>query len=417
MSYNYVSALVKAKGQGTEWKEENVSQKSFRSLYMDYATVILRLLNTVDNKTGDIIITNHRNLTNNHELTVTQWLAGLGNTALPVEEGIYKVSSHSILHRDTILADYNIDRIHPTIHPEVDLPLSEKTDLLITRDTTNYEYLAKHVLVSVNGYLHPSYYRTNGLGVTGGGRTNDVSNNNACSLTSFEDIGEITIIPLTKDMLYKLHPDERMSQTVGVKLPNNVDDKSIMVSIGGYLHVGDNVIHVTGEDTVCLSLSGLNLIQRFYESRKHIDLSSLTPYLQNETNGLITLESFHSDAFMEAYLTIDQSFIILVDTDDLKVTRHFLEHDKIPGTYLSEREPTGLIMSKKNTISEYWAQHEDGMWVLTINHPYDTRYQFETAEWHDNPMVNGLALPAQRIQGFPVHEMIIHSQHLEFEPF
>ncbi len=382
MPYAYVSAMAKPKGQGMAWAKPDLSNVLIETVLNDYAKVVLRLYDNFTDKNYDFILTDHRMFVTNYTVTVVGWLNSLGNAALPMEPELLTTTYSNAIYRDAMLADYRVDIVAPLTHPDVPASPDEKRDLLLQRGLVDYGDMGDYIMATVNGYFYPTSWSNDGFRISEGGSAGKLCNDNLVGLLSFENIGKITQVPITEEMLWDSTSSNKLKDKAFINLGQPIEGKSLIVVIGGYIHFGTSgVFDYVGNNTIVVNMHKIALAQRFFESRQSIEMVSLTQYLQNEETGLVSLENLYSDAFLKAYLTMPQSFIVIVDTLDLMTKRHVLRNDHIPKNFITEITPEHLLMTKKNCASEYWYQEDNGVYVVTVRDNINKHFNFETTPW------------------------------------
>jgi hypothetical protein len=299
--------------------------------------------------------------------TVQDFLTDLGNETLKTVPSIPTFKTGTTTYVDAMQNGYKIDLMAPNIHPTVNLPKVMRTDVRVSRDypATDMRQVFDYCMVSVNGYWHMTDTDGDYLYVKEAGKTNFISQRNTMGIWSFKNIGKIKQIPITPGMIFKQASDSRLYERAYVKLPVSTEGKTALFVIGGYLVLPDSGIfsHV-GNDTYSLDMSRLPLVERYFDSFKDIDYTSLG--LDNSTTNKdkINIAQFYSDAVLTKYLTMSQSFVVLVDTQEIFKNTYHLEKSPIPCNWRSTFEPKHPLFVSNGKVAEYWKSHEDGIWSL-----------------------------------------------------
>jgi hypothetical protein len=114
------------------------------------------------------------------------------------------------------------------------------------------------------------------LYVKDAGKTNFISQRNTMGLWSFRQIGKIKHIPITLSMIFKQANDSRFYEKTYIKLNESVEGKTALLVLGGYLVLPDaGVFTHVGNDTYSLDISRLPIAERYFDSFKDIDYTSL----------------------------------------------------------------------------------------------------------------------------------------------
>ena len=105
------------------------------------------------------------------------------------------------------------------------------------------------------------------------------------SLYSFREIGKLKHIRITEEMISRQLDEIPLSNKIYIKLPEKIGTKLPILILGGYMHIFDsNIFYMVDEQTLCINFMNYRWLERYYESLKYIDLSSLPIDNINETN-------------------------------------------------------------------------------------------------------------------------------------
>lgn len=283
--------------------------------------------------------------------------------------------------KDAFKAGYKVQMVGRTYAFGSNIPRAERKDLRVNRDkpTTNMQDVYDHCLFTVNGYFHITDTDGDFLYVLNGGASSYKSRQNQLGIWSFKNIAPIKTVLIKDDMLFKQAEESTFSTKTYIKLNENIENKTVMLSLGGYLvKMEKDIFFPIGNNTFCLNLGNLPLLERYYESVNCLDLSSLG--LQSSTNNSnqISIEQFYSDAVIRKYLTLDQSFIIIIDKEDIFFNQYYLRHSNLPGMFTSYSEPKYPLFTGQGKISEYWSVKEDGQWAVNVNDSFLQNKVFST---------------------------------------
>ncbi len=389
--YYYTSALVLPKSPNARWVLEDVSRVSLQSLMDDYIEAYIG----VQIPNGATFFTSKTDIFSswfpmNLSTTLEQWLTGL-----PTAFMLPKVSaSLPTVSKQTILATSGYNALyHPTRIPPASMaiatpePLGALTDVLVTRTGTNYNDLYNYCIFTINGFVHNSQLISGtGIRIVGGGSTNDISNNNHFGIISFRSIGTIQQIPFTKSMLSTPDPLMLVGQTAYINLGVSLLNKSVILSIGGYLHSNDNTFKIVNYETglIVVNLNNINLAERLFESAKHIDLSSLGLTKHPYDTQAINFNDLSNNTIMTNYLTLSQSFAIVVNTPSLYTALNLVESSNLPGRFITQSEPIFPLSLASGRLPEYTVVNDHGKYTLGIDNALIPNYQFETTDWQND---------------------------------
>lgn len=389
--YQYVAAIAKDKDPRSQWQTTDVHQLTFNEMRQRYSDVLFHLSNPALPGERWISLKDLLTVGVRLDMTPVNWLAQWGNKPLPDKEGAPTIEKGHVLYRDAWQAGYKFHHIQPGGPINDNLPLSDRTSLLLQKTNLDYADMHSKVLVTVNGLLHLTDYNSDGLHVIQGGKTVQHAARNHVGIINFADVGALSFTPITSGIIEKgLDTDLDLAECLYLNLNQDLTGKTVMLSIGGYLHTLDNVYQVVNpvEGIVKVRLRHVNLMHRIFESRDIISLSSMALTSHQMNSGLVSPTELFSDTVIESYMTLPQSFAIVVDAPNLYVEKRPLEKAKLPGLYYNSYEPTVPMQLRTGLMPEYWSREEWGKWVLSVTDNLSRNYHFETLDWREEGYVD-----------------------------
>lgn len=392
--YQYVRAVLRKRGDNEPWRETDVSLTPVIELFSDYTDGHIELTNAAIGPGSFYVDLNELRSANIkiYNMAFETWLGTLGSTILPtlVSEPVYE--TRSILYADAWQARYRIQRAYPGDPLDVvGRPRHELRDALLTKDNIDYAELRNNALSVVNGLLHPNFDHPTGLIVKDAGVSLDISGQHRVGLISFVGIGSITEAPITPGMIVRASPTQPVREAMYIETGMDLTNRSVMISIGGYLHLNDSVIRVISRNPGILKidLSRVDLVRRVFEMRRYIDISPLSLSVSERAKGAVVVDEVLHDGTVLNLMTMVQSFLIVVDTPNLYwETVLTAKAPKLPGRFETPNEPLYPLFSQTGRIIDYWARRQYDRWVLSVD-PQDTkRYHYQTVPWQSVQVVN-----------------------------
>ncbi|WP_233874201.1 hypothetical protein [Paraburkholderia adhaesiva] len=380
--YTLVSAMGKALGGGQDWSAIDLGDMSFAAVIQNYAVVYAVLANPflaapVSLNLNDILAT-----ITDQQQTFNAYLAAMGDAALPTSDTIPTLTPAYARYQDAFQAGYAIEPISPIASLTSPLPTTEKTDLFMTRESTSYSDFIQSCMVSVNGFFHLiDTDRENGIWVIDGMKSVIHAKKIKVGIVDFEDLGTLTYVPITPEMIYKQIDTENLGNRAYLNLGVDLTGYTVMVVIGGYLHVLDaKTVSLVGIRSLMINFNNLPLFDRYYESGRFIDLSMLPLSKWPDNPHAFTVAEMISDAYIEAYLAMSQSFVVLIDNTQLWTELVGVEAPRWPGAYISYVEPVWPLMTGSGKIAEYWPVPEDRQWSLRVEDNLKDNYLYRTVD-------------------------------------
>lgn len=393
MSYQYVSAITRPRREDVDWVPTDLSQTSIGDILTEYYQVCLTLRNTVD--ATDCFLTSQA-LQAVAPLqmpapTLTDWLTSLGNTALPTAATPPAMNLSPVRYSDIWQAGYGVKLASRGRNVNTQAPAGSLDDLLVTKPGLDMVSMSSYLLTTVNGFLHRSEGSVDGLFIVDGGKSNRLAGNNQAGVLSFLSVGKVQQIPMTADMIYVPDGFTSYSQSVSVDVGQSLANKTVLLSIGGYLQVLDRTYHRVGDSTIKINTHLLPLPERIYQSRGVLDIDALSIDEAPSKTGQYAVASLYSNEVLLKYLTMSQSFIIIVDAPQFYVRRHCLERFVVPGRYFHHAADRFPLIGSMGRIWDYRLSKEEDVYVYGTDPIHETHYQFQTG-----PYLSQLSLTGQR---------------------
>lgn len=377
--YSYVSAIVKEKEKYSRWHPVYIFNVPLKTLFSRYRKIYATLTNPFISGDIGFDLENIRISHSQSLLTFGEFLIENGNQALVHMNGVPTIKTRLLKYADAVHAGYKIKPVHPTINVDVSLPKSETPWAHLSRHDTNFETFYKNCLVSVNGFFHLTDFDVNGLYIVDGMKSAMIARQNTVGIYSFREIGEIEIIPIKTSMISRQLESIPLSQRAYIDIGQSVEGKIPAIVIGGYFHLLDEKLyHMVNDKVMCLEFANYRFLDRYYESLRYIDLSSLPiqKYQRNETQ--ISTENLFSDEVIRAYLTLSQSFIVMLNAEDVFIEKVGLSLPKMPGMMVSGVKPNLPLIGGYGRMIDYWYVPEDRKFSITCaddrvdSHVFDT---------------------------------------------
>jgi len=392
--YTLISAIAKPFGSGGRWLSVEIGNMPLSAIYTTYTRTLATLSNPLLEKPVCLDLDNIRQQHGGKSLTFNELLASIGNASLPTTAELPVISTQYAKYKDAILAGYKVTPVHPVFAEDAVLPAADKKWLKITHPRADMAKFHKSCMINVNGYFH--YADSDGTAsyVVDGMVSQTNSKMNHIGFLNFQHIGDIEYVQIKPEMLYKQHPDDLFKNRCYVDIGKDISKKTVVLVLGGYMHVLDTrTLYRVGDKQVCINMQSLPLLDRYYESRGVLDLSSLQLESTSRNESQISIDNFFSDEVLVRYLTLSQSFFVLIDNPDVFVERAVVHRTKMPGMYISFKEPEFPLILGAGKVTNYWPVYEDGQWSLTCVDSIRKNHSYYTTDPREENSVSDATFP------------------------
>lgn len=389
--YQFVKAVCLSRTIGSQWQETNVSNILVYDIFANYSKVYLELSN--------IVLTNHvyvdldilKTEFSGFNDTLNALLILLGSRALETVPELPSTLVKYAKYSDAFRSEYKVEVVKAGVVLPDNYPADEKHDLEITRPKykTDLTLIHSHCLVSVNGYYHMTDTDGTKAFVYNGGDTMRRSRNNQLGILSFLDVGAVTKVKILENDIHSQLALSPLKDKIYFTVNTDLDNKSYVLCLGGYLvFPSDNVFYRNGTNSFVLDLNNLPYIERIYESNLYIDLKDLGLTTNPINPNMINLEELWSDRVIKKYLTLSQSFLAVINTNQITTNKIHLRSSNMPGMFTAYRDPVYPLFVNYGKTAEYWKTYEDGHWSVTVQDSFIRNYVISQQATYNLPNVN-----------------------------
>ena len=204
MNYDINQAIGKVAGEIALWEKISLD-KTIEELYKKYSSIRLELTNKYNKEKGVIVLDDYfpdMNRTN----TIPEWLSSIGDKRLEYKNVKVTLSKKGLLYHEVLSNHFKVIPVSKGKLSDDDLSRKENyDDLFITKEGVDPIDLQKHVLFTVNGFLHQTDANSKGLWVTDGYKTIKRRKKHCIGAISFENLGSIRQIDINESMISKLN--------------------------------------------------------------------------------------------------------------------------------------------------------------------------------------------------------------------
>ena len=394
LHYHYVQAIVKTKDRGVRWQRVDIQDMTIEWIVERYRQAQIQLSHPAQEFNGYITLEGLIEQNPHPDVTFNQWLASLGEQSLPIIKGTPEIDIKTVDQRDVWHDGFDVQPIRIGTHPDIEFTKDKLPDLLLTKEGIDYHQLYRYSLVSVNGWIHRTGFSESGLHVKEGAKTGTRMNETQIAITTFDGVGELDIIDLKEDMLYRPKEQVRHYRFAHLDLGVDTDNKSVILVLGGYPHVLDDTYIEIGNGLIQIDFNNYPMIQRYYDAKDAMDLSSL-PYnrITNNDDQRNVSDLLESEEWIKAYLNLAHSFAVIVDTPHLYAIKHKLQDTQLPGKFIAHQLPHWPLKSLRGRWLPYVAQQQDGQYLISCQNNLLANYQFESTGYRELQSVTNQKVP------------------------
>lgn len=391
--YTYVSCLSRTNAVRPQYVKVDISGLQCNAIMHDYidnwvilsspflsANVSLRLQ---DNYFSEI---------SNFNGTFNQWLASLGNRALTTTTKLPNMKEHSA--KFVNLNQYWFKQTPTNINYSAKKQFSyeDATDLLITKDNTDYQYLFDRSLYTVNGYIHRSSLSVDGIYLLDAIKSAKVPNDTHTGVLTFNNVTTLSCHQITPDQLRSATPGSSYNEQIIMQLPFDATGKQVAIVIGGILYWQDNALNVIGPKLASINTMHINWVDRYFYDRDWINLTSIPTGIDPEEPNVIYNSVVRSEEFYKAWLSLTQSFWVVFDNPNVEIETIPLTSYRWPGQYGHVNDDPIPVQLTNGVIAESLVQPGDEQAQLYVRHYTRRNALNTTVQYKGEPMVTDYSL-------------------------
>jgi hypothetical protein len=376
--YTFTNAVCLSRSIGSQWTEVDLSQILVFDIYQNYTKVFLVLYNDVLMQDVFVDFDTLRTEYSSFNDTLEELLIELGSRALTTVDRLPSSNIKFAKYADAFRSRYKAEIGKAGLELPASYPDVEKPDVKLTRPNfnTNMQMVDDNCIVSVNGYYHWTDCHNNILNIYDGAKSLRKSNNNNIGILSFLDIGGLTKSKILESNIFKMDDDTSLKTKLMFSVPAaNLENKSYFLVLGGYIvFPQDNVFWQSGLNEFIIELDKLPYVERILESSDYLDLShlGLTPETINPRAYNVT--ELTSDTVIKKYFTMSNSFLVVVNCENLVTNKIHLRSSNSPGMFTAYQDPSYPLVVNYGKVAEYWKTYEDGHWSVTVTDSYLRNY-------------------------------------------
>lgn len=378
--YQYSHAVLLPKGKNKTWGPHDVSLLTMSQLFSNFHSGFIVLTETLTGATPlylDYQLLKQLTVPY-HDMAFEIWILTLSAGDLPTSLVEPIITRNNILYSDAIQAQYTITR--------------SNSDVLLHKDNISTTDLFTRVLTSVNGVLHRNAPADDeeSLKILDGAVVSPRPYHNSVGLYSFVNVGNVEQIPITLDMIHNVNTATKRYQTVLIKTNIDATNKSVMLSIAGYLHAMDTTYDIISQNPciIILRTNRIDFVTRLFELADHTPLTQLGLSQSTYAPDAIAVKELTEDAFINNVLTMIQSFIIVVDAPNVYVEKQLAIRPPHVGFYESLVEPLFPLLTETGREMIYWRRKQIDRWVVNIPPQYHPNYLIHTTDYQQGRSVN-----------------------------
>ena len=382
--YRFVSSYLKPKAVSQSYQSVDISLMTIDDIFNNYLDGYIELSNPAleDNIYLTLDEFKRINLPYRLDHTFEYWLSYIGNKTIFASTTRPNYVSSMVKARNILQSSYQFSLCNRVYPPDSVMPVGDLNDLYIYKPDVNKTALQNRSLVSINGFMHPTVPYYDGIAAVGGGSQHKMIGNLTATLLSFASIGDIKQYPIKSEHLNRYKAGYPLSDKAVIDTGIDLTNKSIIVSIGGYPLIANELVSVLSDvgGVIKIDTRRFDLIRHINNQVGLINLEPLGITVPETDKGLppLSAKGLLSDIITRQYLTLPQSFVAVIDTPLLTLEKEIVSSTGLRDRHVSMSEPNLPIMDSYGRIVDYWIVPENGPYAICTANDYYRHYNYET---------------------------------------
>lgn len=400
--YTLVRSRYRLNRRSGRWVEGDLANENITTLATNYGDVFLYC--EAPSSIGTTVralrlskIVDRFNLVD-PSTTVQGWLTSIGNTTLPFEDKLPDEKVRLVKYAQAFHAGYVVNPQGRNLSITSQVSKFAKEDLIVTHPKASHmtSRMDSHCLWTVNGYFHLTDWGSDGLRIIDGNQTVRKSNDNQIGLYSFETIGAITKVPVVSSMVNSQGSGAKLADATYLTMPAGIDieNKTVLLVVGGYLQVLGKTYTRVSDRSWRVSFGNMMWLDRYIESVRQMDLSSLGLTIDEKNPSLLVISEIEKDETIHAYLTLSQTFFVIVDSPTFFQEYEPIESLGLPGRFVDAAREQLPLVGAYGRMLDYHTINEDTLNVYCAKNNLRHNFDANTRNWRTGTVIDGGRYPA-----------------------
>lgn len=232
-------------------------------------------------------------------------------------------------------------------------------DVKITRPGTDTDLMKLHneYLMTVNGYVFPTHVIGDEVFIPQATISMLRSRSNAIGMIHLKKLSDnITRTKITNDML-SIDPVMPAYEKIIITSPTPLV-RPILIMAGYMVFENPEYFYRVSDHAFALRLDRLQYAEKLYELHRYRDIfKDIGVPVSPSNDSMVDASVIRSELTIKRFLTLHNSFIVDLNTDNLSVSKVFMERTSVPLNYRTEHPPIFPLCVGYGKLSEYF--HED----------------------------------------------------------
>ncbi|UQT03119.1 putative virion structural protein [Serratia phage vB_SmaS-Totoro] len=382
--YQIVTAQAIPKGNYGDWQNVNLKGMRLNDIFQLYHICMVQLHDPDKNITGWLDLYQLPVQLRTSPAIIEEWLAISSPLTLFEDDPSGLKGDHYVRAMFANAFGITTTGINFSFAQNENLLPDQRVDIMLKKDgIEDYDRIVRNALFTTNGLIFRADTLPNGgICLLGAGAAASRYNDNRVGILDFSDIAEIKTYNITDEMIRGGGKDLPLARGFFIDLPENLVGKTVGIVIAGQMHLLNGTLSVVGDSRVRFNTQLLDFPDIYYSTYNALNLSSIPLTVDQNAPDQFVTSQFTTDESIKAFLQLSQSFLFIIESNNIIVENLKIKGTELPGMYISPGQalPDLPLQVGSGFIVEYNVEERDGFWAVSVpHHNYDNWIRHSTS--------------------------------------
>lgn len=373
--YQIVTAQAIPKGNYGDWQNVNLKGMRLNDIFQLYHLCMVQLFDTDKNITGWLDLYQLPIQLRTSPAEIERWLEITSPLNLYEDDPTGMKGDHYVRAMFANAFEMKTTGINFSFAESENLLPDQRVDIMLKKDgIDDYERIVRNALFTTNGLIfRADTLPTGGIALLGAGAAAAKYNDNRVGILDFSSIAEIKTYNITDEMIRGGGKDLPLSRGFFIDTPEDLIGKTVGIVVAGQMHLLNGTLSIVGDRRVKFNTQLLDFPDIFYTTYGTLDLSSIPLSKDANSPDQFVTSQFTSDDSIKAFLKLSQSFLFIIQTNNITVENLKIKETELPGMYLTPGQelPDLPLQLGSGFLVEYNVEERDGFWAIGVpRHDY-----------------------------------------------
>lgn len=368
--YQIVTAQAIPRGNYGDWQNVNLKGMRLNDIFQSYQLCMLQLHDVDTNETGWVDMYQLPIQLRISPVTIERWLEITSPLNIFPDDPFGQRGENYVRFMFANAFGMSMSGINFSFNQNENLLPDQRVDIMLKKDgIEDYAKIVRNALFTTNGLIHRAdVLQGGGIALLGAGAAAAKYNDNRVGILDFSNVAEITTYSITDEMIRGGGRDLPLSRGFFIDTPEELIGKTVGIVIAGQMHLLNGTMSVVSDQRVKFNSQLIDFPDIYYSTYKSLDLSSIPLAVDQNAPDQFVTSQFITDASIRAFLKLPQSFMFIIQSNNIVVENIKVKETELPGLYISPGKelPDLPLQVGAGYIPEYNVEEREGFWTISV---------------------------------------------------